>query len=80
MPSPKDIRHQADLLRRRGKFAPGTSVKPSPEEQLRALGQEDRNAAAFDAATNCDYCARERREKSDESALCREHLAAAMGF
>lgn len=80
MPTPKDMKHQADLLRRSGKFDPANVVKLSPEEQLRALGQEDRNAVAFNAAMSCDYCARERREKSDESALCREHLAAAMGF
>ena len=36
--------------------------------------------AAYEAAQQCDDCARERVEQDDESALCDAHLAHAMGM
>ena len=36
--------------------------------------------AAYEAAEQCDDCARERVEQDDESALCDAHLAHAMGM
>ena len=78
--SKKDIEREAANLRRSGKLDPSRIVKESPEEELRALGQETRTERAFAAAAECVYCARERREKNDGTALCREHLAEAMGL
>lgn len=78
--SKKDIEREAQRLKQSGKLDPARTATESPEEQLRALNQEVRNERAFDEATECAYCARERREKNDETALCREHLAKALGF
>ena len=61
------------------KFLPPASL-PELKAELRALGQETRTERAFAAAAECAYCARERREKNDGTALCREHLAEAMGL
>lgn len=36
--------------------------------------------AAYEAAAQCQDCARERAEQDDESALCDAHLAHAMGM
>ena len=76
----KDIEREARRLKDSGKLDPSRVVSETPEEQLRALNQEVRTERVLHAASECPYCARERREKHDVTALCREHLAAALGF
>ncbi len=76
----KDIEHQARLLKRSGKFDPARTVAPTADEQFRELRQVERSERAFADAGECEECARTRREKSDPEALCREHLAQAIGF
>lgn len=78
--SKKDIKHQADLLRRSGRFDPAAVAPVSALEQLRALDQEGRTERAFNSASTCDYCERERRQSGDATALCETHLSAALGF
>ena len=74
----KEIKHQADLLRRSDKFDPSRTVGETPQEQLRAIGQDQRNAEVFGASARCPDCA--KLQATDPNALCRTHLAAALGF
>ena len=76
----KDIKHQADLLRRSGQFDPSRVHRPSADEQLRELAQGERNAKVQAEADTCDECRRAREANGEADALCREHLARALGF
>lgn len=57
-----------------------TLQKKDPMERLMELDQEARNEDVFGEAEVCESCLRARRKTEDESALCEEHLAEAMGF
>jgi hypothetical protein len=78
--SRKDIEDKARNLKHSGKFDASRTASETPEEQMRVLNQGVRNEKAFGAASECEYCARERRDKNDAQALCRDHLAQALGF
>ena len=52
----------------------------NPEQQLRDFDQDLRGNQVYDESGGCGQCEKARRENGDETALCDEHLAAAMGF
>ena len=51
-----------------------------PMERLHQLDQEVRSQKTYERSTECAACADLRQQTQDETALCDEHLAAAMGF
>ena len=51
-----------------------------PEEGLRQLSQQMRENQTYDQSHHCEACQEVRHDSGDDSALCDEHLAAAMGF
>ena len=57
------------------RFAPEDTA-----ERLDAAQQVTRSERIYDRAVACDACAREREDTGDTTALCDEHLAAAMGL
>ena len=59
---------------------PAASTRPTPEQRLADLAQSDRTEAAYETATECGECERERKETGDQTALCEEHLMAALGM
>ena len=51
-----------------------------PKERLRELDQQVRDEAVYGEAGACEACVKARVEADDETALCEQHLAEAMGF
>jgi len=51
-----------------------------PIDKLRELDAEHRSQKTYQGSANCDACRVERQKTGDETALCDEHLAEAMGF
>ena len=51
-----------------------------PREKLRELETAEKSAEAMEASSECTACAEVRASSGDETAICQEHLAAAMGF
>ncbi len=67
-------------LRNRPGWNPHAPSHPTAEDKLAALSQEMRTGAAYDEADACAACVAEREESGDGTALCEEHLMAAMGL
>jgi len=67
-------------LRNRPGWNPLAPSHPSAEDKLTALDQKMRTGAAYERAEACAACVEEREESGDETALCEEHLMAAMGL
>jgi hypothetical protein len=51
-----------------------------PMEELHRLDQQVRSKKTYDQSGVCPDCAALRDESGDDTALCDNHLAAAMGF
>ncbi len=80
-------RHKKRVIKeglRRLKNKPGWDVgskgSSDPREGLRQLEQQMRGNQVYEKTQNCRDCTRARRESADETALCSEHLAQAMGL
>lgn len=79
----RDTRQAAAVLRKKPGWEPlNKSFRPSPEEQLRRLAQDGRTQTAYadPHASTCTACQEKRAEIGDDTALCTEHLAAALGL
>lgn len=72
----------SDLRRLRNTpgWDPTAHTRPSPEDQLRTLGDESRRDRVYDGTAECAECASERKTTGDETALCETHLMEAMGL
>jgi hypothetical protein len=57
---------------------PSTFRAKDPLEKLQELAAAE--AGGMSATVDCEACRRERERLGDETALCAEHLAKAMGF
>ena len=70
----------ADLRRLRNTpgWAPTTHARPSPEEQLRSLGDQGRRERAYKGASECPDCVAERKLTRDDTTLCKTHLSEAL--
>lgn len=66
------------------KKKPGWDVsaigQTDPLEKLRDLDQEIRGNQVYGESGVCGACVKAREAEGDETALCDEHLAKAMGF
>lgn len=56
------------------------AVAKDPAQKLRELDQELRGARVYGESDECPACVKAREAAGDETALCDEHLAEAMGF
>ena len=74
----KDARAAAHKLRNDPAWSAPTSVDPM--QKLRELDQQVRDARVFNEAEECAACVDARTSTGDETALCDDHLAEAMGF
>ncbi len=71
----REVRQAAARLRGLGKVVP---VGRSDEERLREAQQAARNEDLY--AVVCAACGEARRHSGDDTALCPEHLARALGL
>lgn len=74
----KDARAAAHKLRNDPAWA--APVGNDPMQKLRELDQQTRDERVFSDAAECDACVAARAVAGDETALCDDHLAEAMGF
>lgn len=80
-PNQEEINRQVRQLMNKPGWDPRRHVSEQPLEALQRLDQEARNEEIFaDASTQCESCQVLRAKLHDETALCQEHLAQAMGF
>ena len=80
-PNQDELNRQVRKLMNKPGWDPKRHVSEQPLEALRRLDQEARNEEIFEAqSTQCEQCLALRAEQGDETALCQEHLAQAMGF
>jgi hypothetical protein len=79
-PSQKSLAREAARLRRKPGWDPSKRATTDAHDQLRDLDQESRNQQAYQDADACPGCQQERQRSGDPSALCAEHLSAALGF
>ncbi len=73
----KAAREAAHKLRRDPAWQ---ALKTSPMEKLEELDQKMRDARVYADAPRCEACATARENSGDDTALCEDHLAEAMGF
>lgn len=76
----KNARAAAHKLRKDPSWSTEGFKAKDPMEKLRELEVAEKSAKAMDASSECASCADERETTGDETALCQEHLADAMGF
>lgn len=80
-PNQDELNRQVRKLMNKPGWDPKRHVSEQPLEALRRLDQEARNEEIFDGASaQCQQCEALRATLKDETALCPEHLAKAMGF
>ncbi len=75
-----DARKAAHKLARKTGWSVDDFEAKSPIEKLQELDAKDRSKDTYEDSEACAECAKAREESGDETALCQEHLAAAMGF
>jgi hypothetical protein len=76
----KNARAAAHKLRKDASWNPEGFKPKDPMEKLRELDAKEKSAEAMAASDGCQACADVRAETGDDTALCDDHLAAAMGF
>lgn len=74
------IREGVRKLRRKPGWDPSATPKPNPGQQLRELEQSERTEDSYRKAAECEACQLEQEKTGDETALCAEHFAEAMGL
>jgi len=79
-PSKRSIARQVRRLKGKPGWDPANRIVASPEDELERLDQESRTELAYAEDDECAACAEVREGAGDPSALCAEHLGAAMGF
>ena len=66
------------------KNKPGWDVEAfasrNPQDNLRDFDQQLRGHQVYDQSGLCEHCAQLRSDSGDQTALCDQHLAEAMGF
>ena len=72
------LKEQARRLRQKKGWDPRKLAGKDPAQLMRQLDQESANAQVY--TQECDACLEERSRAGDDTALCPEHLAQAMGF
>lgn len=84
---PYSNRHKKRVVKeglKKLKNKPGWDIdsrrKTDPRQRLRELDQQMRGHRVYEETTRCEACAQQRQTQDDDTALCDEHLAAAMGF
>ena len=77
--SRKDVKAAARALRSRPGWDPSRQRRDTDEARLEDALTADRGGRVYAAAGDCASCAAVRAELGDETALCEEHLLAAMG-
>lgn len=77
-PSQEEINREVKKLMNKPGWDPRRHVSEQPLEALQRLDQESRNDEIFEL--ECEACLEARTQTGDQSALCAEHLAQAMGF
>ncbi len=78
--SKADLEREVRKLRSRPGWDPRKLVKEDPMDRLAEINQGLRSERTYDEADVCEACASARDSQDDETALCAEHLAEAMGF
>ena len=81
-PSARSVRTSAQALRRRSEWDPERVLgkRERPEQRLAREIAAESSDAAYQAADGCEVCSAARAESGDDTALCDEHMAAAMGL
>ncbi|MEM1022165.1 MAG: hypothetical protein AAGD10_10980 [Myxococcota bacterium] len=74
------IREGLRKLKAKPGWDPSSTTSASPEDQLRTLAQSERTDASYQKADACQACQAERRSTGDDTALCAQHFAEAMGL
>ena len=76
----KKAREAAHKLRKDPSWNPSGFKAKDPMEKLRELEAQEKSEEAMQASQECADCSAARKETNDDTALCDDHLAAAMGF
>jgi len=77
----KRIAHRgAEALRSKAGWDPRTWTAPDPNDRSRQLFQDARTGTAYEAASDCEACAKAREATGDPEALCEHHLSEALGL
>lgn len=76
----KEARAAAHKLRKDPSWNVEGFKAKDPFEKLRELEAAEKSAAAMESSVECAACTAARDSTGDETALCEDHLAAAMGF
>lgn len=76
----KAIREGVKALRRKAGWDPRALQKASPADQLRELEQSESTRGSYRKAAACEACQAARQKTGDDTALCPEHFAEAMGL
>jgi hypothetical protein len=79
-PGRRTLQAAARALRAKPGWNPDTLARETPQEALRRLDQEARNASLYADADACPQCVSTRAALNDPTALCEAHFAAAMGL
>ncbi len=73
-----EIKRAARLLKQKQGWDPDTFVSEDPRDAMRRLNQAQKNEEVYQK--QCDACLQAQQQAGDDTALCPEHLAEAMGF
>jgi len=73
----RSIRAGVDALRARPGWDPGDPT--AGKAGLAHAQQADRSATVYARSEDCESCHKQRLETGDDTSLCDDHLAAAMG-
>ena len=76
----KKAREAAHKLRKDASWDTSSFKPKDPLEKLRELDAAEKSEQAMRASEACENCTKVRAETGDDTALCDDHLAAAMGF
>lgn len=73
-------REGAQKLKNQPGWDPSTFKAKDPIQKLQELVASEMGQSAYAPDAVCEKCAKVRADLNDETALCEEHLAKAMGF
>jgi len=78
----EDVRRQAQRLRESAEWDPRRALgkRESAAEQWESLEQSGRHGSAYAKASDCPDCGQAQAALEDTTALCEQHLLAAMGL
>lgn len=79
-PTRKSAREAAHSLRKKPGWDTRKFVSKDPLEKLRELDAAERPGRVYEETQTCQECLDERDRSGDDTALCLNHLAQAMGL